>query len=88
MWYLEKNIPNKGCNLLNPYFWTVLLSIPFNNLPSSALYNNTAHIRSYPGKIRQEYKDQYVAKMTPSHNGAMKVFNKTDETGKVIHPKY
>ena len=62
--------------------------MPFNKLPSSALYNNTAHIKTHPGKIRQEYKDQYVAKMIPSHNGAKKVFIKTDETGKFIHPKY
>ena len=33
----EHKYVNKGCNLLNPYVITVLLSIPFNKLPRSII---------------------------------------------------
>ena len=36
-------------------------------------------MKTHPGKIRQMYKDKYIEKMIPSHDGAKKVFIKTDE---------
>ena len=51
-----------------------------NHPLSSALYNKTVF---HPGKIRQEYKDKFISKLTSSHNGPKKVLIEVDETGKV-----
>ena len=51
-----------------------------NHPLSSALYNKTVF---HPGKIRQEYKDKFISKLTSSHNGSKKVLIEVDETGKV-----
>ena len=40
---------NKGCNLLNPYLLTVLLSIPFNKLPWLLELSGT-----FPVPVRRE----------------------------------
>ena len=36
----KRTYANKGCNLLNPYFLTCMLSIPFDNLPCFCQLND------------------------------------------------
>ena len=68
------------CEFLNDVE-TLFQAHAIENHPlSSALYNKTIF---HPGKIRQEYKDNFISKLTPSYNKAKTVLIKVDGTGKV-----
>ena len=64
----KKTYVNKGCNLLDPYLLTVLLSIPLNKLPWSIISGVSQYRKKWKGKNSEISPTTYSSTKTQERN--------------------